>query len=97
MHWDTLTVLGLVAAAVGAPMAVQAEGPTFNCGTAKAEVKKLICSDAALAAMDRKLGVVYKAALAKAHASPLVRQLRQGQRGWTKGRDDCCKANGQDT
>jgi uncharacterized protein YecT (DUF1311 family) len=97
MHWDTLTMLGLVAAAAAAPMAVQAEGPTFDCGAAKADVETLICSDAALAALDRKLDAVYKAALAKAHAGPLVRQLRQEQRGWTKGRDDCWKANGQDT
>jgi uncharacterized protein YecT (DUF1311 family) len=97
MQWDNLTLLGLVAAAGGVPMAVQAEGPTFDCSTVKADVEKLICSDAALAALDRKLDAAYKAALAKAHAGPLVRQLRQEQRGWTKGRDDCWKANGQDT
>jgi uncharacterized protein len=97
MRWDSLTVLGLLVAAVGAPMAVQAEGPTFDCSTVKADVERLICSDAALAALDRKLDAVYNAALAKAGAGPLVRQLRQEQRGWTKGRDDCWKANGQDT
>lgn len=97
MHWYTPLVLASVAAAVSAPMAAQAEGPTFNCSTAQGDVETLICNDAALAALDRKLDAVYKAALAKAHAGPLVRQLRQEQSGWMKGRDDCWKANGQDT
>lgn len=73
-----------------------AEGPTFNCARAQGEVEKLICSDPALAAFDRKLDAVYKAALAKA-SGKLAAQLRAEQRGWVKGRNDCWKANGQQT
>jgi uncharacterized protein len=97
MHWYTPLMLASVVAAVGAPLAAQAEGPTFNCSKVQGSVETLICNDAALAALDRKLDAAYKAALAKARAGPLVRQLHQEQRGWTKGRDDCWKANRQDT
>lgn len=73
-----------------------AEGPTFNCAKVQGEVEKLICNDPALAAFDRKLDAVYKAALAKA-SGKLAAQLRAEQRGWVKGRNDCWKANGQQT
>ncbi len=96
MHWGTLSVRGLVAVVVIAPVAAQAEGPSFNCGKVQAEVEKLICSDAALTALDRKLDATYRAALARARG-PLVRQLRQEQRGWVQGRNECWKANGQET
>jgi uncharacterized protein len=81
MHWYTPLMLASAAATVGAPVAVQAEGPAFNCSTLQGDVGKLICSDAALAALDRKLDALYKAALAKALAGSLVRQIRQEQRG----------------
>ncbi len=85
-----------IAFALGWPAAALAEGPTFNCAKAQGEVEKLICSDAALAALDRRLDAVYKAASAKA-TGKLATQLREEQRGWVKGRNDCWKANGQET
>lgn len=78
-------VLGLPSLAVAA-----AEGPTFDCAKAQGEVEKLICSDASLAALDRKLAEVYKAASAKATGKMLT-DLRTEQRGWVKGRNDCWK------
>lgn len=77
-------------------LALAADGPTFNCGKASGEVEKQICADPALAALDRKLDEVYKAASAKAKG-PQVNRLKADQRGWVKGRNDCWKANGQET
>jgi uncharacterized protein len=57
----------------------------------------LICSDASLATLDRKLDSVYKAAGAKAQGK-LLTQLKTEQRGWVKGRDECWKTqNGSPT
>lgn len=90
-------VLTLLAGAVNLPTTViAADGPTFDCAKAQGEVETLICHDASLAARDRKLAEVYKAAAAKA-TGPLANQLRTEQRGWVKGRNDCWKANGQQT
>jgi uncharacterized protein len=86
----------LIACAAGLPAFALAQGPTFNCAKAQGEAEKLICSDASLAALDRRLDSVYKAASAKAKGK-LVTQLREEQRGWVKGRNDCWKANGQQT
>jgi len=85
-----------VAFALGLPVAALAQGPTFDCAKAQGEVEKLICNDASLAALDRKLDSVYKAASAKAQGKPAT-QLREEQRGWISGRNDCWKANGQET
>ena len=73
-----------------------AQGPAFACTKAQGEVEKLICSDASLAALDRTLDEVYKAASAKAKGK-LATRLREEQRGWVKGRNDCWKANGRET
>lgn len=86
----------LIACAAGIPLAVLAQGPTFDCAKAKGEVEKLICSDPSLATLDRTLDEVYTAATAKA-TGKLATQLRAEQRGWVKGRNDCWKANGAQT
>lgn len=96
MHRYTRTLPAAVIVALCEPLAVQAEGSTTDCGKVQGGVEKLICSDAAMLAMDRKLDAVYKAALAKA-SGPLARRLRQEQRGWVKGRNDCWKADGRET
>ncbi len=91
MNRSILSDLSFAAMALGLPAAALAEGPTFNCAKAQGEVEKLICSDAALAALDRQLDEVYKAASAKAKGK-LATQPREEQRGWVKGRNDCWKA-----
>jgi uncharacterized protein len=78
------------------PMVARADGPPFACGQVQTEVERLVCGDAGLASLDRQLDQVYRSALAKAHA-PLARRLREDQRGWVKGRNDCWKANGHKT
>jgi uncharacterized protein len=75
------------------PGAAAAQGPTFDCAKADGEVETLICKDTALAALDRQLDGVYKAATAKARDAEPAR-LRADQRGWLSGRNECWKTRG---
>lgn len=79
-----------------APCAALAQGPAFDCARASGQVEKLVCTDASLARLDRQLHDVYEAALAKAQGR-LKTTLREEQRGWVKGRNECWKADGQPT
>jgi uncharacterized protein len=90
MRVTTLTAAALVLWLAPA----EAQGPAFDCAKAQGEVEQLICKDAALAALDRKLDGVYKAASARARET--LSTLRTEQRGWIKGRDECWKAKGPD-
>ena len=96
MKKPVLVVSSFIAGAVAFPVTVLAQGPTFNCAKASGEVETLICADPSLAALDRTLGEVYKAASAKAKGK-LATRLREDQRGWVKGRNDCWKAKGEQT
>lgn len=58
--------------------------PSFDCAKAESAAEKLVCGDAELAALDRRLAARYAEAK---DADPAV------QRGWAKGRDDCWKAD----
>ncbi len=87
----TVAYLGL--APLSAQAQGQAKGPAFDCAKASGEVEQLICADEGLAALDRKLDGVYKAALAKAR-DDVPTFLRTTQRGWIKGRNECWKAKG---
>jgi uncharacterized protein len=89
----TLSSLAVLVALVSAPSSAraQAKGPAFDCSKAQGEVEQLICKDEGLAALDRKLDEVYKAALAKAR-DDVPQFLRTEQRGWIKGRNECWKA-----
>jgi uncharacterized protein len=88
-----LVPLAAVAVLLVAPRgaSAQAKGPAFDCAKAQSEVEQLICKDAGLGALDRKLDDVYKAALAKAR-DDVPQFLKAEQRGWIKGRNDCWKA-----
>ena len=93
----TATLVAVLCAANAAAAADTAAGtPAFNCAKADGEVETLICKDAQLAVLDRKLDGVYKAASAKATGA-VSSQLKAEQRGWVKGRNDCWKANGTET
>jgi len=85
-HW-----VSAITCAIAFPAAALAQGPAFDCAKASGEVETLICADQALAALDRKLDEVYKAASAKAKGQ-LLTTLRTEQRGWVKGRNECWKA-----
>ncbi|MCL1138081.1 MliC family protein [Shewanella pneumatophori] len=75
-------------AAKAKPQAV-VESPSFDCSKATGQVETLICSDAELAALDRKMTQVYQQALVNIPASE---QPKAMQRGWIKGRNDCWKS-----
>ena len=66
-----------------------ADGPAFDCKKAEGEVPQLICKNPELAALDRNLDEVYRAALSKAKKSK--DELRAEQRGWVTARDECGK------
>lgn len=70
---------------------VAAAGPTFDCARAQGSVETLICHDAALQALDRRLEASYRAAQARAgnRHPPLLKAEKEG---WIKGRNDCWKA-----
>jgi uncharacterized protein len=80
--------------AIGAP-AVAQDGPSFNCAAATTAGEELVCSDAELAALDRRLQSRFEAAVAAAEARrpDALADLRAMQRGWVKGRDDCWKGS----
>lgn len=64
--------------------------PSFDCTKASSRFERLVCSDSALAALDRQLSDTYGRALAR---SPHADELRAEQRGWIRGRDDCWRAD----
>ncbi len=69
----------------------RASAPSFDCRKPRnSSAEELVCRDPELAALDRRMAVVYAAALKKAASEkpPLLKAL---QRGWVKGRDDCWK------
>ena len=73
------------------------DGPSFDCSRAESSAEELVCGDAALAEIDRRLAEVYGAALAAAEgldagAAEAAGTLKAMQRGWIKGRDECWKA-----
>jgi uncharacterized protein YecT (DUF1311 family) len=76
------------------PLRLDAEGPAVDCTKAQGQVEQLVCKDAALAALDRKLDEVFKAALARDNMPAI---LGAEQRGWIGGRNECWKAQGPDT
>lgn len=86
-----LPAVALLALAAPERTRAQAKGPAFDCSKAQGEVQQLVCKDEGLAALDRKLDEVYKAARAKA-TSEVPPVLVAEQRGWVKGRDECWKA-----
>jgi uncharacterized protein len=70
----------------------QPASPSFDCSKAKGEIEKLVCSDAGLAALDRKMADVFATALKSWPADEVAKQKAM-QRGWIKGRNDCWKAD----
>lgn len=83
-------------ACLAAGGALAEEGPSFDCAKAESEATELVCRDAELAALDRRLAGVFSEALGVAEdldagAEEAVAELRAIERGWIGGRDDCRK------
>lgn len=91
MRAKSTFVAGIAASLACLGTTTAAQTPTFDCSKAAGVVEKLVCSDASLIALDRRLDAVYRAAAAQA-TRPLAVKLREEQRGWAKGRNDCWKA-----
>lgn len=84
----------LLALVTGSPScAARAQTPSFACaGVEAGSTEALICDNSDLAALDRKLAEVYKAATQKA-GDEHPPTLKAEQRGWIKGRNDCWKSD----
>jgi uncharacterized protein len=84
---------GLAATPPATAAAAANPGPSFPCTKVEeGSIEALVCGDAELSALDRKLAGVFAAASAKAvNERPPV--LKAEQRGWIKGRDDCWKSD----
>jgi uncharacterized protein len=67
----------------------KAAGPGFDCGKANSPAEKLICSDAELAGLDRKLTDVYGKAIEQWTKDGIVEQERSKQRSWIASRNRC--------
>lgn len=86
-----------MAAAQGAAAQGAGEaGPSFDCAGAEGAAA-IVCADAGLSALDRRLAGRYRAALEAARgldvgAAGAEARLKAEQRGWIKERDDCWKA-----
>ena len=70
------------------------EGPSFDCAHAAGMAEEMVCADAGLQALDRRLAEIYGKALAKVRGleAEAEAELKAMQRGWIKGRNDCWKA-----
>ncbi len=86
-----LAILSLGGAIAG--RAAAAEGPSYACDkVSPGSIEEMVCRDAELSALDRKLAGVYAAAAKKAtNEHPPV--LKAEQRGWINRRDECRKSD----
>lgn len=82
----------LAALAWLAPAALGAAAtPSFDCDAAQGPVETLICHNAALADLDRRLSQVYADAL-RAFAEPQRSAAIAAQQEWLRARDACASA-----
>ena len=81
----------LLFAILPAPPSHAGDTPSFDCSKAGHDIEDLICADAKLATLDRRLAQAYATAL-KNYPAGELKTLRAVQRGWIKGRNDCWKA-----
>ena len=74
---------------------VKAGAPSFACNSVKpGSIEAMVCADAELSNLDRKLAEVFAAASKKA-TNEHPPMLKAEQRGWIKGRNDCWKSENQ--
>ncbi|WP_200477407.1 MliC family protein [Azospirillum brasilense] len=77
----------------GTALAAEPSGPSFSCARVEpGGIERMICTDPALSALDRKLAGVYGEAARKVK-NEHPPSLKAEQRGWIKGRNDCWKAD----
>jgi uncharacterized protein len=83
----------LPAAGAAAPPAQAGSGPSFDCAKATSTVEKLICNDAGLAALDRKLAAAYAKGVSPGSdwSDRDKNESRAAQRAWLGERERCEK------
>jgi len=82
LWWVSLT-------AVLSVLALPAHAASFDCAKASTKVEHIICDNPDISKLDEELATSYKAALQnQANAE----SIKQGQRKWLKGRNDCADA-----
>ena len=88
-----LTTLGALIAlgALSALLPLAAHAASFDCAKAKSPSEKLICSDAALGALDERLAAAYKSLVAQLTEAE-KKQLKETQRSWLKSWPLLCSA-----
>ncbi len=92
MRYKVSAVLGVIACFASAT-AGGADAPSFDCGKVASEAEMTVCSSPALAALDRELARVYGLAQDGAADAERRQWLKETQRGWIKGRDECWKSD----
>jgi uncharacterized protein len=86
------TILAALFALPASAASPPAQGPSFSCAkVAPGSIEAMVCADAGLSALDRRLAGVYARASKKA-AKERQPVLRAEQSGWVKGRNDCWKS-----
>jgi uncharacterized protein len=80
-------ILVCVILALGAELAV-ADGPSFDCGKAKAPIELLVCDDPELIRLDGLVGQAYASTLAESDAKET---LTTEQRAWLASRFERCR------
>ena len=86
----------LLAMLSGSQVGAIADGatePSYDCSRAESSVEELICSDEALASLDRQLAQVWNSVLSLSRDMVDLPMVKAEQRGWIKGRNDCWKDN----
>lgn len=67
--------------------------PSFDCRQATSPAEKLVCAHSELAALDGRMALLYRP-LSRCLASADAAALRESQRKWLAGREDCASAPG---
>jgi uncharacterized protein len=81
-------------AGASAPPSQAGDGPSFDCAKARTAVEKLVCSDAGLSALDRKLAAAYAKGLSPSSqwTDRDTSASRSAQRAWLGERERCMKS-----
>lgn len=68
----------------------RAPRPSYDCARAGTPIEMAICSDVALARLDRQVAERYAALVRDVYEAPKKEQLRNDQRAWIQARDGTC-------
>lgn len=83
-----LVLLALATLVAAPPPGVRAQSarPSFDCSKARSRIDKLVCANAELAALDRRVAELFELAMSQA---PDAGDIKRAQRRWLRDRNDC--------